>query len=48
MSIMRPEGMNIQKDYELLLPRHKSSKTIERQVRRRTVAHDPQDLIPNA
>ena len=30
--------MNIQKDYELLLTRHKSSKTIERQVRRRTVA----------
>jgi addiction module HigA family antidote len=28
--------MNIQKDYELLLTRHKSSKTIERQVRRRT------------
>jgi len=30
--------MNIQKDYELLLTRHKSLKTIERQVRRRTVA----------
>src|ERR1035437_276147 len=31
-------GMNIQRDYELLLTRHKSLKTIERQVRRRTVA----------
>jgi len=30
--------MNIQKDYELLLPRRKSLKAIERQVRRRTVA----------
>ena len=30
--------MNIQKDYELLLTRHKSLKTIERQVRRRTDA----------
>src|SRR5258708_29994078 len=30
--------MNIQKDYELLLTRHKSLKTIERQVRRRTIA----------
>lgn len=30
--------MNIQKDYELLLIRRKSLKTIERQVRRRTVA----------
>jgi antitoxin HigA-1 len=30
--------MNIQKDYELLLARHKSLKTIERQVQRRTVA----------
>jgi len=30
--------MNIRKDYELLLTRHKSLKTIERQVRRRTVA----------
>jgi plasmid maintenance system antidote protein VapI len=30
--------MNIQKDYELLLTRNKSLKTIERQVRRRTVA----------
>jgi addiction module HigA family antidote len=30
--------MNIQKDYELLLTRHKSLKTIQRQVRRRTVA----------
>ena len=30
--------MNIQKDYELLLTRRKSLKTIERQVRRRTVA----------
>ena len=30
--------MNIQKEYELVLTRHKSLKTIERQVRRRTVA----------
>jgi len=30
--------MNIQKDYELTLTRQKSLKTIERQVRRRTVA----------
>jgi antitoxin HigA-1 len=30
--------MNIQKDYELLLARRKSLKTIERQVRRRSVA----------
>ncbi len=30
--------MNIQKDHELLLTRHKSLKTIEKQVRRRTVA----------
>ena len=30
--------MNIQKDYELILTRQKSLKTIERQVRRRTVA----------
>ena len=30
--------MNIQKEHELLLTRHKSWKTIERQVRRRTVA----------
>ena len=30
--------MNIQKDYELLLTRHKSWKTIARQVRQRTVA----------
>ena len=30
--------MNIQKDYELLQARHKSLKTIERQVRRRMVA----------
>jgi addiction module HigA family antidote len=30
--------MNLQKEYELLLARHKSLKTIERQVRRRTVA----------
>ena len=30
--------MNIQKDQELLMARHKSLKTIERQVRRRTVA----------
>jgi addiction module HigA family antidote len=30
--------MNIQKNYELLLTRNKSLKTIERQVRRRTVA----------
>ena len=30
--------MNIEKDYELLLTRRKSLKTIERQVRRRTVA----------
>jgi len=30
--------MNIQKEYELVLTRHKSLRTIERQVRRRTVA----------
>lgn len=30
--------MNIQKDYELILPRQKSLKTIERQVRRRKIA----------
>jgi antitoxin HigA-1 len=30
--------MNIQKDYELILTRQKSLKTIERQVRRRTIA----------
>lgn len=30
--------MNIQKDYELILTRQKSLKTIERQVRRRHVA----------
>jgi addiction module HigA family antidote len=30
--------MNIQKDYELILTQQKSLKTIERQVRRRTVA----------
>jgi addiction module HigA family antidote len=30
--------LNLQKDYELLLARRKSLKTIERQVRRRTVA----------
>lgn len=30
--------MNIQKDYELILTRQKSLKTIERQVRRRNVA----------
>ncbi len=30
--------MNLQKDYELILTRQKSLKTIERQVRRRTVA----------
>jgi addiction module HigA family antidote len=30
--------MNIQKDYELVLTRKKSAKTIERQVRRRRVA----------
>ena len=30
--------MNIQKEYELLLTRHRSLKTIERQVRRRTIA----------
>ncbi len=30
--------MNLQKDYELLLTRKKSLRTIERQVRRRTVA----------
>jgi plasmid maintenance system antidote protein VapI len=30
--------MNIQKEYELVLTRHKSLKTIERQVRRRTIA----------
>jgi addiction module HigA family antidote len=30
--------MNLQKDYELLLTRRKSLKTIERQVRRRRVA----------
>jgi len=30
--------MNVQKNYELILARRKSLKTIERQVRRRTVA----------
>jgi antitoxin HigA-1 len=30
--------MNIQKDYELIVTRQKSWKTIEKQVRRRTVA----------
>lgn len=30
--------INIQKDYELILTRQKSLKTIERQVRRRTIA----------
>ena len=30
--------MNIQKDYELILTRQKSGKTIERQVQRRRVA----------
>jgi addiction module HigA family antidote len=30
--------MNIQKDYELILTRQKSLKTIERQVRRRKIA----------
>ena len=30
--------MNIQKDYELILTRQKSLKTIEKQVRRRTIA----------
>jgi addiction module HigA family antidote len=30
--------MNLQKDYELILTRQKSLRTIERQVRRRTVA----------
>lgn len=30
--------LNLQKDYELLLTRRKSLKTIERQVRRRTAA----------
>jgi antitoxin HigA-1 len=30
--------MNIQKDYELIVTRRKSLKTIEKQVRRRTVA----------
>lgn len=30
--------MNIQKDYELTLTRQKSLKTIERQVRKRTIA----------
>ena len=30
--------MNLQKDYELLLARHKSQRTIERQVRRRPAA----------
>ena len=30
--------MNIQKDYELVLTRQKSLKTIEKQVRRRTIA----------
>ena len=30
--------MNIQKEYELILTRQKSLKTIERQVRRRTIA----------
>jgi len=30
--------MNLQKEYELVLTRHKSLKMIERQVRRRTIA----------
>jgi len=30
--------MNLQKDYELIVPRQKSLKTIEKQVRRRTIA----------
>jgi addiction module HigA family antidote len=30
--------MNLQKDYELILARQKSLKTIEKQVRRRTIA----------
>lgn len=30
--------MNLQKDYELILTRQKSLKTIEKQVRRRTIA----------
>jgi antitoxin HigA-1 len=30
--------MNIQKDYELILARQKSLRTIEKQVRRRTIA----------
>jgi len=30
--------MNIQKDYELILTRRKSLRTIEKQVRRRTIA----------
>jgi len=30
--------MNVQKNYELILTRQKSLKTIERQVRRRTIA----------
>src|SRR5208282_1578900 len=30
--------MNLQKDYELILTRQKSWKTIEKQVRRRTIA----------
>ena len=30
--------MNLQKDYELILTRQKSSKTIEKQVRRRMIA----------
>ena len=30
--------MNLQKDYELILARAKSQKSIERQVRRRTIA----------
>ncbi len=30
--------MNLQKDYELLLARHKSLRTIESQVRRRSAA----------
>ena len=30
--------MNLQKDYELIVARQKSQKTIEKQVRRRTIA----------
>jgi addiction module HigA family antidote len=30
--------MNLQRDYELILTRQKSMKTIEKQVRRRTIA----------